>query len=233
MQSVAKNLKHGLAVRVTVRERMPPADKLEEFSSAIEQQILAATSAVVEDGTHVNLIEFELAELGSLEHPVSQFTRDAVERITGAKNPHFFIHRAEVNLGGVILVVIDSAQPDSMLHEMFTTFAESAGRQLTGSRAGALMATFEGLGSDALLNIAANEGDGGIYSSLAWEASTFLERSDYPHVVGVGFLSEPDFSTTDGSKGGITYWIPRPTSPLWNPVFSGLFGKVHRQPLVV
>lgn len=234
MQSVAKNLKRGLAVRVTVPARIPPAENLEDFHTAIEQQILAATSAVLGDGTQVNLIEFDAADLGRLEHPVSQFTKDAVERITGAKNPHFFIHRAEGHLGGVVLVVIDGAQPDSMLHEMFTTFAESAGRQLTGSRAGALMATFEGLGSDALLDVAANEGNGGIYSPLAWETSAFLERSDYPHVVGVGFLSEPDFSTTDASKGGVTYWIPKPTSPpLWSPELSGLFGKVPRQRLVV
>lgn len=233
MQSVAESLKHGLAVRITVRERMPSAEKWEKLSSTIEQLILTAKSAALEDGTHVNLIQFELTELGSLEHPVSQFTRDAVERITGAKNSHFSIHRAEGNFGGVLLVIVDSAQPDSMLHEMFTTFAESAGRQLTGSRAGALMATFEGLGSDALLNIATNEGDGSIYSSLAWEASSFLERSDYPHVVGVGFLSEPDFNTADGSKGGVTYWIPKPISPLWNPAFSGLFGKIPRRPLVI
>jgi hypothetical protein len=29
----------------------------------------------------------------------------------------------------------------------------------------------------------------------------------------------------------VTYWIPKPTSPLWSPVLSGLFGKVHRRPL--
>jgi len=231
MLSVARSLKRGLAVRVMVPARMPPPERLEDFYSAIERQVLAATSGVLADGTHVDLIEFDTAELGKLENPMSQFTMDAVERITGARNPHFFIHRSEGHVGGVVLVVLCSAQPDSMLHETFVTFAESAGRQLTGSRPGALIATFEGLGSDELTEIGSR--DGGVHSPLASQASAFLERSEYPHVVGVGFFSEPDFSTSKAAEGGATFWIPKKTSPLWSPEFSGLFGKVPRKPVIV
>lgn len=233
MQAFARNLRRGLAVRVTVPERMPSAESLGEFHAAILRQILASTSGVLADGTRVNLVDFDPAELQELEHPVSQFTKDAVERILGTKNPHFFIHRVEAHAGGVVVVAIDSSQPDSMLHETFATFADAASRQLTGNRAGALMASFEGLGTGALLDIARGEGRDGSYSALAWAASAFLERSHYPHVVGVGFLSEPDFSSTDASTGGVSYWIPRPTSTQWSTAFSGFFSKIQLPPLLV
>jgi hypothetical protein len=112
-----------------------------------------------------------------------------------------------------------------MLHEVFETYGDSAGRQLTGERPGALFSVFEGLGPEQLASITTDEGKNGKYSDLAWAASAFLERTEYPHVVGVGFLSEPDYTNLRTAARGVAYWIPKRVSPLWSPDFSGLFGK--------
>ena len=128
-----------------------------------------------------------------------------------------------VKKSGVVVIVLESSQPDSMLHEVFETYVDSAGRQLTGDRPGALFSIFEEVGFEQLQRIVRNEGKNGIHSELAWEASAFLQRTEYPHVVGVGFLSEPDYSNSQTAASGLAYWVPKPISPFWSSDFSGLF----------
>ena len=112
-----------------------------------------------------------------------------------------------------------------MLHETFATFAESAARQLTGARAGAFMASLETISAEEMLSLSRSEGEDGNHSALAWRASEFLERPEFPHIVGIGFLSEPDYASVERPTGGVTYWIPKPVSPFWDPALSRLFSK--------
>jgi hypothetical protein len=233
VQLAAKNGTRGLAVRVTVPNRLPAPHGLDELCQSVERVVLAGSSSTLEDGTMVHVSEFDRLSLGRLTRPLSSETLDAVAHITGVRNPHCAIFAGEGNSIGVVVVVIDSAQPDSMLHELFATYSESAGRQLTGRRPGALFSIFEGLGHEQLADIVMNEGKGGVHSNLAWGASAFLERSEFPHVVGVGFLSEPDYSTEQSLARGIAYWIPKRTSPMWHDDFSGLFGTDPRTAVLV
>ena len=226
IQTVARDLTSGLAVVVNLPERMPQPADLEAYIQAITSQVLSAKSGLLQDGTLVHLIDFLPHELGELKLPLSKENKTGVERVTGTKNRECLIFQAE-GKAGILILVLQSSQPDSMLHEVFATLAESAGRQLTGTRAGAFIGGFQGLGRTALLEIATNEGRDGVYSPLAFEASRFLERSEFPHVVGVGFLSSPDNKAPPNSElsQGVSYYFPKRTTSFWHPHFSGMFEK--------
>lgn len=223
MLTCASQLRRGLAVRITVPNRLPK--DLEAFRISIARQILSGRSGSLADGTTVRLMDFDVDDLGALTQPPAQETINFIEKLTGSRNSHRAIYRSE-GATGVLVLTLDSAEADSMLHETFATFAESAGRQLTGKRPGAFIASFEGIGANALLDLAQSEGAQGNHSALAWRASEFLERSEFPHIVGVGFLSEPDYGSAEAALGGVSYWIPKPVSPFWDPAFRALFNKI-------
>lgn len=223
MLACASQLRRGLAVRITVPNRLPK--DLEAFRTAIAQQVLSGRSGSLVEGTAVRLIDFDVADLGTLTQPPSQQAIGFIEKLTGSRNSHRAIQRS-AGATGVLVLTLDSAEPDSMLHETFATFADSAGRQLTGKRPGAFMASFEGIGARAMLDLAESGGAQGNHSALAWRASEFLESSDTPHIVGVGFLSEPDYGSAEAAMRGVSYWIPKPVSAFWDPAFRGLFSKI-------
>lgn len=234
IRTVASGLASGLAVVVTVPGRMPSPDRLEALVQAVGHQVLVGQSGLLQDGTQVRLIDFQPEELGELTRPPSAKSRAAVARITGTDNRECIIYQAE-GKAGVVVVILQSAQADSMLHEVFATLAESAARQLTGKRAGAFIGGFQGLGRDALLDTALSEGQGGVYSPLAWEASRFLERPEFPHVVGVGFLSASENTELPDEKApkGVAYYFPKSSSSFWHSDFSGMFGNEPRPSVVL
>ena len=219
----------GLGMRITIPGRLPTAELLDDFCRGVADVVTRGRSGDLADGTRVQLIDFTPSALGPLTTPVSRQTSKAITQILGEHNTHSLIFAPDGAKRGVVVVILESAQPDSMLHEIFSTYGKSAGRQLTGTRPGALFSIFEGLGRDQLVNITMDEGKHGTYSALAWQASSFLERTEHPHVVGVGFLSEPDYSTRATAAGGVAYWIPKPISPMWSRDFSGLFGRDPRK----
>jgi hypothetical protein len=224
ISAFAAQLRRGLAVRVTVRNRLP--ENLEELRNSIGAQILTGQSGVRGDGTAIRLFDFDVERLGVLRQPPAPETIGYIESLTGSQNSHRAILRP-TGAQGVLVVCLDSAQPDSMLHETFETFAESAGRQLTGQRAGAFMASFEGISREAMLELARDEGVNGEHSALAWRASAFLERENFPHIVGVGFFSEPNFNSAADARHGVTYWIPKRVSPHWDASLEGMFARVN------
>ena len=125
---------------------------------------------------------------------------------------------------------MQSTEKDFLLHQVFVTIAEAAAKQLTGKRAGALIGTFQGLASNSLLEIAMKDGNYGQQSQLSQKARDLLSRRDYPHLIGVGFLSAPDnfeFEHAESSSGS-TYFFPEPESVFWHSDFSDLFGTDPR-----
>lgn len=224
IQHAAEHSKRGLAIRVTVPKRLPDRTQWDELCRRIANVVLSGTSNQISDGSQVRLFDFDPSMLGVLETPVPPTMRAAVDAITGAENPHFSVLQSKKNDGGIVVVVLDSEQPDSMLHELFQTFEDSAGRQLTGKRPGALFATFEDIGAQKLLDLGSHTFKTGEHSALEWRASAFLEKTPNPHVVGVGFLSQPDYSSPQAVSSGTAFWIPKPVSPQWHPSFSGIFG---------
>ena len=218
----------GLAIRVTVPKRLPDREHWNQLCRDVAQVVLSGRSGRLLDGTLVRLFDFHPTVLGKLEMPPSSLMRKSIEEITGAVNRHCLFFRPRENVGGIVALVLDSEQPDSMLHELFQTFEDSAGRQLTGNRAGALFATFEGIKANQLSELSCEATRTGQHSALAWRASAFLEKTKFPHVVGVGFLSEADYSSPQLASGGTAFWIPKPISAHWHPSFSGIFGADPR-----
>lgn len=218
----------GLAIRVTVPKRLPHRAQWDELCRDVARAVLCGGSSRLPDGTLVRLFDFDPTALGKLETPASSLMRKAIEKITGAENQHCIFFRPPENAGGIVVVVLESEQPNSMLHELFQTFDDSAGRQLTGNRPGALFATFEGIEAQQLEELTLEASRTGQHSALAWRASEFLEKTKFPHVVGVGFLSEADYSSPQAVSSGTAFWIPKPVSAHWHPSFSGIFGPDPR-----
>ncbi len=219
----------GLAVVVTLPKRMPLIEDFYAHIEGVDKQIQLGCNGTLQDGTEIRLTNFSPAAIGQLNSPMSAENKAAVARITGTENRETLIFKAP-GVTGLVIFVLQSAQPDSLLPEVFATLADSAGRQLTGKRAGAFIGGFQGLERGALLELALDDGKNGQHSRLAWEVSSFLERSEFPHVVGVGFLSAPDYSAMpdDEEAKGVAYYFPKHTSPFWHPHFSGLFGNGMR-----
>jgi len=233
IQHAARFGKGGLAVRVTLPKRLPDRVHWEPFCKAISTNILSGRSMPTPDGTQIRLFDFDPIILGRLETPVSPTTRRAIESITGAVNKHLMFFRPSDNAGGIVVIILDSEQPDSMLHELFDTFADAAGRQLTGRRPGALFATFEGITAQQLGELGTMPAQTGEHSALEWKASAFLESTPLPHVVGAGFLSDPDYSSAESVRGGTGFWVPKPVSSHWHWSFSGIFGRDPRTRLLI
>lgn len=228
IQLAAARGTEGLAIRVTVPKRLPDREHWNQLCRDVAQVVLSGRSSSLPDGTLVRLFDFHPTVLGKLEMPPSSLMRKSIEEITGAVNRHCLFFRPRENAGGIVALVLDSEQPDSMLHELFQTFEDSAGRQLTGNRAGALFATFEGIEANQLSELGSEATRTGQHSALAWRASAFLEKTIFPYVVGVGFLSEPDYSSPQAASGGTAFWIPKPISAHWHASFSGIFGPDPR-----
>ncbi|MEP6824728.1 MAG: hypothetical protein ABI919_07920 [Ramlibacter sp.] len=222
-----QGLAHGtksFAVRILATARLPDRSNWDKLCAGIERVILSASNeGVLDDGTVIQMFEFDASILGPIQSTPTQQMQDAVEQVTGVRNRPCVFTAPKGSVGGIAVVVLDSRQPDNMLDQLFDTFTISAGKQLTGTRAGALFAIFEGVGIGSVAEL-------GSGTALEWKASAFLESAP-PHVIGVGFLSEPDYSNATAASGGTTFWIPKRTSPLWHENFSGLFGKDLRAEL--
>ena len=71
---------------------------------------------------------------------------------------------------------------------------------------------------------------GGNFSELAWQASKFLEKPEFPHVVGTGFFSAPDFSQPQDERApkGVSYYFPKKTTEFWHEDYAEMFGSEPR-----
>jgi hypothetical protein len=227
IERLGQSLNSGLALVVTVPERLP--EKLDTLLEGLQTACLTRTGCTLMDGTQIRVIDFDVAELEPLERPLSARSLSAIERISESRNRELTVYR-HAGGRGIVVMVLQSAQPDSMLHEVFATMADAAGRQLTGTRPGMLMSSFEELSADCLRRLVEDEGKGGEYSPLTQETSAFLSREDFPYVVGVSFLSWPDWreNAEYHEEGGVSFHFPKRSSPFWKDDFSGMFGADPR-----
>lgn len=211
----------GLAIVITIPGRMPATEAMPSLVQAISVQIASGTGGTLSDGTEIKLVEFPKEVLGKLTNPPSELMRSTIDKLTDTENREVFFF-APGNRPCVIVAILQSANPDSMLHETFATLAESAGVQLTGKRPGAFIAGLQDIGSDKLLELASEERTTGIASALTQHVHMFLSRPEFPHVIGVGFFSE--FRYGDFTDKGTTYYFPKHASEMWDEAYSGMFG---------
>ena len=220
----ANDLTQGLAVVVTVPDRLPRhATERKALLKAIARQVMMGESGVLQDGTHVDLRDFE-ANVAAQLNERDPALRQVLEAVTQTKNvPTLVIGKRG---HGALVVAFQSARSDTFLNEVFDTVADAAKRQLSGRRAGLVVVGLEAIDAAALKSLAQHDhAASNDPSALRLYVSRLLNRADLSHLVGASFGSKGNLIdgaqalTTDGSS----YNFFKEESPFWHPAIGNAF----------
>ncbi len=229
LNDLGKGLKTGIVAVLTLDGRMPGnfADR-KKLAKSVVRNVLSGTSNCQLDGANLQIHEFDPALLGGLgEDGIPVISRDRVDSITGTTNRQALIVGRKS--GGAIVLVLQSAQDDSLLTYTFDTLSKSAIKQLSGERAGMFLVGLEGLEAESLMELAQQDSTvDQPPTALRVRVSDFLASQSRDHVVGVGFISRMGLRpATSGvtDSGGSAYIFPKRESPFWHSDFSGLFSE--------
>jgi hypothetical protein len=226
LERMANRLNSGLAVVLTVSDRLPVAFRArQQLAEAVAQAVLAGKSISFAEESDVRLSEFDVARYPELGPPMSPQVRKDIDQITGTRN------REAMLLGrksaGALVFVVQSRQEDTVLRYVFDSVSEAAKKQLSGKRGGIVFVGLEGISADELVLTAQQDMDPTERpTALRIAVSKFLNGTTTEHLVGVGFLSRDELVPKEGShvsSGGSAYYFPRTESPFWHEDFSGLF----------
>ncbi|TAL93117.1 MAG: hypothetical protein EPN73_22330 [Paraburkholderia sp.] len=228
LEPFSKNLKSGVAVILTVPDRLPKSrTEQEELADRVRTQVLLNESKEFDDGTSVRIIDFDVALLKDV--PMisdSPAVRAVIERVTGARNRNAMI-MGRPNVGATVFVP-QSARSDNVLVAAFETAADAAKRQLTKTRPGLLVLGFDGMDADRLRSVAEHDFENpGQPTALRMGVTQFLSSESRDHVVGVGFVSRGTLTPqSDGAldTGGSVYSFRKEESSLWHDDFNNIFG---------
>ncbi len=223
---IRDNLNVGVAVVLTVPGGLPTRhDERVALAKRVLRQITLGLSASFDDGSNIRIAEFDHTRLGDIRnegHP--EVAREIIDSVTSTRNRECMVTGTA---RGAFVLVLQSMLDDDPLDQTFRTLGDAARRQLTGSRAGTLIAGFEGIEGEQLISIAGQDDDPRQPpTSLAIKVSKFLNSDNRDHVVGVGFLSRGSLvPVEDGivEAGGSAYYFPKRDSSLWHDDFSGIF----------
>ena len=220
----ANDLTQGLAVVVTVPDRLPRhATERKALLKAIARQVMMGESGVLQDGTHVDLRDFE-ANVAAQLNERDPALRQVLEAVTQTKNvPTLVIGKRG---HGALVVAFQSARSDTFLNEVFDTVADAAKRQLSGRRAGLVVVGLEAIDAAALKSLAQHDhAASNDPSALRLYVSRLLNRADLSHLVRASFGSKGNLIdgaqalTTDGSS----YNFFKEESPFWHPAIGNAF----------
>lgn len=228
LKPTLNGLRTGLSVAMTVPGRLPEAHRDRAvLAQALGRAIFQAASCTLLDGTDIRISDFDVALLG--DQPDSKQPhelRRTVEGITATRNSPAVLVGSRA--GGAIALAVQSARDDLFFKATFDTLSDAARDQLTGRRAGMLVAAFDGIGADELRSVADDDNSGReAPSALQLSASRFLSSSTRDHIVGLAFFSRSSVQPVEhglvDATGGLTYYFPKRESSLWNDAYSGLF----------
>jgi hypothetical protein len=229
LNDLGKGLTVGISVVLTLDGRMPSnfVDR-RNLAESVVPHVLSGTSNCRLDGAKLRVREFDLRLLGdAAEHGQPMIYRDRVDEITSTKNRQALIVGRKH--GGAVVMVLQSAQDDSLLISTFDTLSRSASRQLSGLRAGLFLVGLDGLEAESLMDVAKQDSAGNQPpTALRIGVSDFLASQGRDHVVGVGFLSKGALRPTPGggnTSEGSAYVFPKRESPFWHSDFVGLFSE--------
>ena len=221
----ARHLQSGLYAVITIPERLPTdLGKRAALHESVVRGIIRGNTGEVDGGVLLRIADFDIHSYPELGPQLTEEVRASVDTITGTDNREVMILGRKN--AGALIVVVQSAKEDRYLKRVLGTVQDAAKRQLTGSRPGLLIVGLDGISGSGLVEAAKqdqNETDSP--TALRVAASRFLNRQDFPHVVGVGFTSEDSLEpSADGVRsGGMAYYFPRKDGAMWDDAFSGLF----------
>lgn len=227
LKSTISGLASGLLGVLTVPERLPAAYRERQaLAKQFGQAIFLGQDRRLPDGISIRVEEFAVDEAELLAHdPTRAVMRTVADRVTRTRNKEVAIMGTKA--GGALAIAVQSARDDALLETTFDTLSKAARTQLTGGKAGILLAGFYGLDSDQLLSIAEQDQyANNTPTGLRLHVSRFLSSTRRDHVVGVGFVSAGGFRPAQHGvvdSGGTAYHFPKAESPLWSEDFRGLF----------
>lgn len=226
LEPMANRLRSGLAVVLTVPDRLPKLylDR-KVLADQLTKAVIAGRRMTLEDGSDVRLLEFSVGDYPSLGPQVSPQLRADVDKITGTQNREvMLIGRREA---GVLVFAVQSLRDDPFFAYIFKTVDEAARIQLTKERAGMVLVGMDGMSAAELASTAQQDKNSSeTPTTLRREVSKFLGGDSTSHLVGVGFLSRDELGPGDNgqvSSGGIAYHFPKRESCFWHNDFIGLF----------
>lgn len=226
-----KTLRAGIGVVVTVPDRLPAMERDRiALAADVARQVRAGQTVALPSGAHVRVVEFDAARLSGLPDDMLETVgRSVLEEATGTRNRHTMAIGQKS--GGAIVVAVQSQRDDAFLQSTFEVLGDAARRQLTGQRAGVLLAGLDGLEAEQLLSVADQDNNPSEQpTALALRVSDFLSSPARSHLVGLGFLSRGTMrSVTAGivDSGGVAYHFPCPLSPQWHSDFQGMFSTLQ------
>jgi hypothetical protein len=226
-------LRTGLSVMVTVPAKFPKhRPQVEALAADVRKQINMAQSATLSDGTTIQIHEFDVGLLRGVQNDPQRASR-VIAKVTGTSN------RAAMIVGapdgeGALSVLVQSAKDDEYLTATFETLSAASKDQLTKTRAGILVAGFDGMTAHGLLSAAAQDADPNQPPTpLALHASAFLSAIHRDWVVGVGFLSDTEVFAPEEpglvESAGAAYFFPKMTTAFWDDNLRGIFPRAIRR----
>lgn len=230
LKSTIQGLARGLSVVVTLPGRLPNAYRAREvLARALGQNIFRGVNCVLPDGTDIRISDFDAGLLGlTPEKKQPHELRQVIDGVTATRNCQAVL--VGTAAGGVLALAIQSTKDDLFLKATFDTLSDAASRQLTGRRAGMLVAAFDGLEGKQLLEVARDDQDTqSVPSALQVRASKFLSSTNREFIVGLAFFSRTGLLPADDgmvdATSGTAYYFPKRDSPLWHDSYSGLFAQ--------
>ncbi len=222
-----RNLKKGLAVVLTLPDRLPTSYK--ERSALANRAlgaILASKNTSLEDGAHIRVSEFDSESISDLKEAFNSGNpRELIDSFTVTRNREA-IFMSNKNGGGVILV-LQSQKDDSLMKYIFDKLGWSATNQVSKNRPALFLVGLDSVGEEELISVATQDFDPQQRpTALRREVSKFLNNENRDHIIGVGFLSSSGLKRKSNGvirSGGAAYTFPSRESRFWHPDFAELF----------
>lgn len=223
LRDIAKSLRTGLAIVLTVPVRLPVGvEDRATLAKEIITRIVAGSGAILVGGAEVRILPFDPAEIEAVKDKGREEWRKAIDTATETVNREALVYRNP--LGGMLALVAQSTVEDDVLNQVFATLNDSAARQFTCTRGALFWVALQGIDAEQLLSIHHQDSTQGEQpTALKLEVSSFLNCAP-DHVVGVVFSSRSGLSpTVDGKSdlGGLTNFFLKEESPLWHASFRG------------
>jgi hypothetical protein len=220
------NLDFGLSVAITIPDRLPSRhDGRMKLAKEVCSHASHLKSCILPSGEKLNIRKFEFSELtGSKPNAKKQELRKLIDRTTGTHNCHGVLYQTKS--GGALVLAIQSERDNTMVKAIFKTLSDASGRQLTGNRAGLLIAGV-GISHNQLESLAQEDVDRTEKNTaLSNAAHRFLSSGERDHIVGLSFLSQTRVVQNNlggYSSGGSSYCFLNPLSNFWSNNFKNIF----------
>ncbi len=210
-------LRKGLLVRLVVRGRLARRQEQQQaLSSLIWEALFLGRKFLKTDAAHISVSEFD-STLAAEWVVAGELDRDGMARTLAGR-----LGLANKNMGvfvrgqGVIVVVVDSDEPDDVLGAIQAELLGSAKGQLSGDRPGILSCHLVDVRGDQLASLGRQDRD--VTGLELMTAALFKRR---PHIHSVVYTAPPDvaeqlIAMSDGHLGpsisarGFAYTISNP-----------------------